>query len=182
MIAVLLITVLFVFVSVYFFFRAEKLQRALAVLNRDTAKVQKENQILSKSMALIATNTETFAKNRLQVLLDRALSQETINELTLIKPFVNSYSFIFKACLIKKGVLHVCTKKCFSVLEGDTYNKFFNTIIKKDHKMLRIWNSNNLVAFVTLVEALLVKYEMELLGDDLNKKEEKDDNKSQLAS
>ena len=66
MIAVLLITALFVFISVYFFFRAEKLQRLIAVLNRDTAKAQKENQLLSKSMALMAGNTEGFVKNRFQ--------------------------------------------------------------------------------------------------------------------
>ena len=167
MIAVLLITALFVFVSVYFFFRNEKLQRSLTVLNRESAKVQKENQVLSKSMSLMASNSETFTKNRLQLLIDRAICPNMINELTLIKPLINNYSFIFKACLMKKGMLHTSTKKCFSVIEADAYKNFINTIIKKDHKMLRIWNNNNFIAFVSLVEALLVKYEL-ALQDELN--------------
>tara|TARA_R110001592_G_scaffold82307_6_gene243763 strand:+ start:6293 stop:6823 length:531 start_codon:yes stop_codon:yes gene_type:complete len=159
MIAVLLITALFVFISVYFFFRAEKLQRIIAVLNRDTAKAQKENQFLSKSMALMAGNTEGFAKNRFQLLLDKAQCQKTSNELALIKPFIDNYSLIFKACLMKKGILHTTTKQCFSNLEGDIYTNFFITIIKKDAKIQRLWSSNNFIGFISLVEALLVKYE-----------------------
>ncbi len=159
MIAVLLITALFVFISVYFFFRAEKLQRAIALLKRETAQTQKENQIFSKSMALMAGNTEEFAKNRLQLLLNKTQCKKSLNELALIKPFINNYSLIFKECLMKKGILQSATKKCFSSLEGDVYKDFFETIIKKDPKIKRLWNSNNFIGFISLVEALLVKYE-----------------------
>ena len=73
MIAVLMVTALFVFVSVYFFFRAEKLQGTIVLMKRESAKAQKENQVFSKSMASIAGNTEEFAKNRLQILSDKCL-------------------------------------------------------------------------------------------------------------
>jgi len=159
MIAVLLITALFVFISVYFFFRAEKLQRSIVLLKRDTAITQKENQIFSKSMALMAGNTEAFAKNRLQLLLKKTQNKDALTELTLIKPFIDSYSLIFKECLMKKGRLQAATKKCFSSQEGDVYKDFFETIIKKDSKILRLWNSNNFIGFISLAEALLVKYE-----------------------
>jgi len=159
MIAVLLITALFVFISVYFFFRAEKLQRTIVLLKRETTQTQKENQIFSKSMALMAGNTEEFAKNRLQLLLSKTQCKKTLNELALIKPFINNYSLIFKECLMKKGRLQTSTKKCFSSLEDDAYKTFFDTIIKKDVKIQRLWNSNNFVGFISLVEALLVKYE-----------------------
>jgi hypothetical protein len=159
MIAVLLITVLFIIISIYFFFRAEKLQRSLHVLKRDTAIIQKDNQVLSKSMLLMAGNTEEFAKNRLQLLLNKTKDQASLDELALIKPFIHSYSLIFKECLMKKGKLHGTTKKCFSNHEGDLYKDFFEKIIKKDSKIQRLWNSNNFIGFISLTEALLVKFE-----------------------
>jgi len=159
MIAVLLITALFVLISIYFFFRAEKLQRSIVLLKRETAKSLKENQILSKSMAQMAGNTEEFAKNRLQLLLKKQQEQDIIDELVLIKPFIESYSLIFKECLMKKEKLHAITKKCFSNQEGDLYKDFFEKIIKKDSKIQRLWNSNSFVGFISLSEALLMKYE-----------------------
>ena len=159
MIAVLLITALFVFISVYFFFRAEKLQRSIFLLKRDTAITQKENQIFSKSMALMAGNTEVFAKNRLELLLKKNNSKDILAELALIKPFIDGYSLIFKECLMKKGRLQAATKKCFSEQGEDVYKEFFENVIKKDSKIQRLWNSNNFIGFISLVEALLVKYE-----------------------
>ncbi len=162
MIAVLLITALFVILSVYFFFRAEKLQRQMITLKRDTAKIKSENQVLSKSMGLIASNNEEFAKNRLQLLLNKYQEHDVLDELALIEPFINNYSQIFKECLLKKGKLHSATRKCFSSQEEELYKVFFEKIIKNDTKVQRLWNSNNFIGFVSLAEALLVKYEEQL--------------------
>lgn len=159
MIAVLLITVLFILISVYFFFRAEKLQRALILLKRDTAKTLEDNQVLFKSMMLMAGNTEKFAKNRMQLLLNKTKDQTTLDELALIKPFIDCYALIFKECLMSKGKLHAITKKCLSNSEEDIYKDFFNQIIKKDAKIQRLWNSNNFIGFISMTEALLVKFE-----------------------
>lgn len=162
MIAVLLVTALFVFISIYFFFRTEKLQRTITSMKRDASKTQQENQVFSKSMALIAGSTEEFTKKRLQCLLDKSKCSNTINQLTLIKPIIHNYAVIFKECLVKKGKLQSTIKKCFSSLEEDTYQEFFETCIKKDSKIQRLWNSNNFIGFISLVEALLVKYEEEV--------------------
>lgn len=159
MIALLLITVLFVLISVYFFFRAEKLQRALAVLNRETVKAQKENASLSKSLAFLGGNSEEFVKKRFQLLLDNTQSQQTINQLSLINPIINNYAFIFKACLMKKNMMQSTIKECFSLLEKDTYNNFITLIIKNDANLLRLWNSNNFMGYFSLVEAILIKFE-----------------------
>lgn len=159
MIAVLLITALFVFISVYFFFRAEKLQRSIFLLKRDTAITQKENQLFSKSMALMAGNSEVFAKNRLQLLFDKTQNKDFLAELALIKPLIENYSIIFKECLMKKGRLQTASKKCFSSQEGDVYKDFFEKIVKKDSKIQRFWKSNNFIDYISLIEALLVKYE-----------------------
>jgi len=159
MIAVLLITALFVIISVYFFFRAEKLQRSIILLKRETAKSLKENQVLSKSMVQMAGNTEEFAKNRLQKLFNNTTEQEVIDELLLIKPLINHYSLIFQECLMKKGKLHSSVRKCFANQEDNLYKDFFDKVIKKDSKIQRLWNANNFIAFISLAEALLVKYE-----------------------
>lgn len=159
MIAVLLITALFVLISVYFFFRSEKLQRTIILLKRDSLKAQKESQVYSKAMALIATNTENFAKNRLLLLLNKTQNQKTLDELALIKLFIDNYALIFRECLMKKGTLQSMTKGCFSNMEADAYRNFSEKIIKKDSKIQRLWNSNNLIGFISMVEALLVRYE-----------------------
>ena len=159
MIAVLIITALFVVICIYLFFKTEKLQRTLTIINREMAKAQKDNDILSKSIAIIAGNTEESVKNRLQRLLDNTQCQNTASALTLSKPFFNNYSFIFKACLKKKEVLHSSTKKCFSSKGNDVYQNFIDSVIKNDPQILRLWNTNNFIGFISLVEALLVKYE-----------------------
>ncbi len=162
MIAVLLITALFVFISIYFFLRAEKLQHSILLLKRETAKAQKENQILSKSMGLMAGNTEDFAKSRLKLLLNKKKDQKTSDELALIKILIDNYSIIFKECLMKKGKLHTITRKYCSAQGSEAYKEFFDKIIKNNSKIQRLWNSNNLIGFVCLVEALLVQYEEQL--------------------
>lgn len=159
MIAVLLITALFVFISVYFFFRSEKLQRTIILLKRDSLKAQKESQVYSKAMVLIASNTEDFAKNRLRLLLSKTQNQKILVELALIKLFIDNYAVIFSECLMKKGTLQSMTKSCFSTMDADSYRDFFEKIIKKDSKIQRLWNSNNLIGFISMVEALLVRYE-----------------------
>lgn len=156
MIAILFVTVLFVCISIYFFLRAEKLQHTIVSIKRDTSKTKTENQALSKSMTLIASNTEEFVKSRLQSLLNKEQCQD---ELMLIQPIMENYSIIFKECLVKKGKLHVSVKKCFASVGEDAYKEFFEVCVKKDEKINRLWNNNNFIGFISLVEALLVKYE-----------------------
>lgn len=167
MIAVLLFTALFVFISVYFFLRAEKLQRSLTLLKRESAKSLKDSQALSKSMSLMANNTGVFVKNRLEALQKNYQDQNILDELTLIKPFINNYSLIFQECLKKKEILHSITKQCLSQQGVDLYTDFHAKIIKKNSKIQQLWKSNNFVGFISLVEALLVKYEGQLKANDV---------------
>ena len=55
--------------------------------------------------------------------------------------------------------MHVTAKQCFSALDSNLYKEFLDTIIKKDNKIQRLWNSNDFIGFISLIEALLVKYE-----------------------
>jgi hypothetical protein len=157
MLAVLLIIVLFVALSIYFFFRAEKLQHSLLRLNRETSNKLKENTALTKSIALIASNHEEFAKSRLQKLLTN--KEQCSGNIELIKPLINNYAVIFSECLKEKGKLQVAAKKCFENQGAHDYKEFVNKVIKNDEKIQRLWTSNNVIGFISLVEALLVKYE-----------------------
>ena len=157
MLAVLLIIVLFVALSIYFFFRAEKLQHSLLRLNRETSNKLKENTALTKSIALIVSNHEEFAKSRLQKLLTN--KEQCSESIELIKPLINNYAVIFSECLKEKGKLQVAAKKCFENQGAHDYKEFVNKVIKNDEKIQRLWTSNNVIGFISLVEALLVKYE-----------------------
>lgn len=159
MIAVLLITVLFVCLSVYFFFRAEKLQHTIISLKRDTSKMQSENQAFSKAMGLVAGNTEEFYKARLQLLMQTIKDEKMLDELAIIQLLINNYALIFKGCLLKKGKLHSLTKNCLTTKEESSYQTFLEKIVKKDSKIQRVWNSNNFIGFTSMMEALLVRYE-----------------------
>ena len=66
MIFVLSIAALFIGISIYFYFRAEGLQRALFNAKREFSNTKKENKAYIDTMALIAKRHEDFAKYRLQ--------------------------------------------------------------------------------------------------------------------
>ncbi|MBL4823453.1 MAG: hypothetical protein JKX90_08015 [Colwellia sp.] len=157
MLAILLITALFVVISVLLFFRAEKLQHSLLVLKRETTDTLKENKTLAESMVLIASKHEQFTKNRLQQLLANNKKHKRPDTAELIQPLINNYLLIFSQCL-KKQKLQTITKKCFESQSTNDYKEFINKVIKNDVTIKRLWASNNLIGFISLVEALLVKY------------------------
>ncbi len=159
MFAILLITALFVAISVYFYFRAEKLQRDLFILKRELSNTQKEAVALSKSMALLASSHEDFAKNRLNLLLEKTEQSSEKNEVELLKPLFSNYAIIFRECLTGKGNMQKIIKKCFSNQDSEVFNEFTCKVIKADAKFQRLWGSNNLTGFISLVESLLIKHD-----------------------
>jgi len=161
MLVLLLITALFIALSIYFFFRAEKIQNTLRLLKRDKGKILKENTMLTESLALITSNHEEVAKIRLQLLLDENNNQPYVDNVKLFQPLINNYAIIFNECLKEKGRLHGITKECFDNQNSSDYKSFINKIIKNDEKLQRLWESNNFIGFISLVEALLIKYNTE---------------------
>jgi hypothetical protein len=161
MLVLLLITALFIALSIYFFFRAEKIQNTLRLLKRDKGKILKEHTKLTESIALIASNHEEVAKIRLQLLLTESENQPYLEHVKLIQPLINNYVIIFNECLKEKGRLHGMTKECFDNQNSGAYKDFINRIIKNDEKLQRLWESNNIIGFISLVEALLIKYNTE---------------------
>lgn len=162
---VLAITALFVIISVYFFLRAEKLQRIIITQKRETQTTIKENKNLVDSMALLASKNEEFAKSRLIRLKEKAQEQQNdqlIHYYDIISPVVNNYAAIFRDCLKGKGRLQSITKKCFANGDEQTFKAFIKVLQSEKHTK-RFWSVNNLNGFISLVEALLI------LNDDLTK-------------
>ena len=99
---VLIITAIFVVISIYFFLRAEKLQRQLISQKRDSFTTRKENKVLADSMTLFATRGQEFAQARLARLKVQAKASENVQfiiHVELISPLINNYSIIFRECL-----------------------------------------------------------------------------------
>lgn len=155
---VLAIALVFVVISVYFFFRVEKLQRKLITQQRESLTTRQENKLLVESMTLVATREQEFSKARLVRLKIYAQKNEHTQLLMhteLISPLINNYSIIFKECLKGKGRLKAICQKCFENQDSSAYKKFVALIVTSDKQLKRYWSSNNLNGFLFLVDALL---------------------------
>lgn len=157
MLFVLVITVVFVLISIYFFFRAEKLHKQLINQQRESSLTRKENKLLVDSITLIAARGEGFAKSRLEQLKANAKANENLELLkhvSLITPLINNYSTIFRECLKGKGRLKSISQKCFESQDKAAYKKFVALIVTSDKKLKRYWSSDNLNGFLYLVDGL----------------------------
>ena len=153
MIFVLSVMAIFIAISIYFFFRAEKLQREVILAKREGKAARKENKMLLDSMALIANRYEEFSRNRLQELKKHAGDDdETLNQIT---PFINNYATIFAECLRGKERLKPITQKCYQLSDANAFKEFNQFLSKRDGQVKRMWSSNNLNGYISLVEALL---------------------------
>lgn len=155
---VLVITLVFAIISIYFFFRAEKLHRKLISQQRESLTTRKENKMLAESMTLVATREQEFTKARLQRLKAYAKASENeklMMHTELISPLINNYSIIFRECLKGKGRLKAISQKCFENHDSSAYKKFVALIVTSDKQLKRYWSSNNLNGFLFLVDALL---------------------------
>lgn len=155
---VLAITALFIFLSVYFFFSAEKLQRLMIIQRREGESTRKENKVLVDSMALIANRHEEFAKALLHKRITQAKhvhDDVLVQQFELISPLMNNYSLIFRECLKGNGRLKAVVQKCFNNHNEKSFKQFVALLVTSDKRLKRYWSSNNLNGFLFLVDALL---------------------------
>lgn len=156
---VLVITAVFVGISIYFFFRTEKLQRQLITQSRENVNTRKENKVLVDSMALIAARGQDFSKARLARLIKHAQAnddEKLLKHTEIITPLINNYSMIFRECLKGKGRLKAISQKCFENQERNAFKTFVAIIVTGDKQLKRYWSSDNLNGFLFLVDALLI--------------------------
>lgn len=162
---VLLITAVFVAVSIYFFFRAEKLQRLLITQKRDSLIARKENKTFVEAMSVVSTRNQEFAISRLDRLknfADTSQDKQLLSHLDLISPLIVNYSLIFRECLKGKGRLKPICQKCFENKEVSAYKKFVALMVTSNKKLKRFWATDNLNGFLFLVEALLSHEEQKI--------------------
>lgn len=158
MLFVLIITILFVLASIYFFFRAEKLQKKILLNKREGFAIRKENKKLTDSMSLVSLREEEFSKAKLQRIRVYAMATENKKLLAhteLISPLVNNYSLIFRECLKGRGRLKAICQKCFETHGHSAYKNFVAMIVTSDKTLKRYWASDNLNGYLFLIDALL---------------------------
>jgi len=158
------ILVLFIIISVYFFFRAERFQRLLNTANRENKLTQKENKTLYEAMAITFGHHEEFLKQRLSIVKQRKeLANDSTKELDLISPLIQNYALIAKECLKSQNQLFKTIQKCYMAGEVNRFNELQTYIKTKDKVVQRMWSSNHLKGFLSLAEALVIEQEQQLL-------------------
>lgn len=160
----LIVVAIFVGVSIYFYFRAEKLQRELLDVKRENHQTRKNNKVMADAVALVASKYEEFNKHRLKTLKTAADNgfPTVSHDLALIAPLVNNYAGIFRACLAAREQLKPMVKKCFDNVQDGQYQDFQKFIAGRDAHIKKMWSSNNLNGFISLIEALLTEQQIEL--------------------
>ncbi|WP_077284340.1 hypothetical protein [Cognaticolwellia aestuarii] len=154
MIFVLAIIAMFVAVSIYFFFKAENLQREIILMKRDISATKKENKAYVDMMAIIAQRNEEIVKQRFIAL--RSASDDKTEMHDIIAPMINNYATIFNDSVRAKGKLQTSIKKVYEGHQKGTYKVLSNYINQSNKEIKRAWSSNNINGFIMLVEALLL--------------------------
>ena len=103
MIFVLAIIGMFVAISIYFFLKAENLQRELILIQRDISATKKENKSYIEIMAIIAQRHEEISKQRFVELRSKQTDDTELFE--IIAPMINNYATIFNDSVRAKGKL-----------------------------------------------------------------------------
>ena len=153
MIFVLSIITVFVFISIYFFIRAESLQREIIVMKREVTSTKKDNREYVEAMAVIAQRYEDIYKKRFSELRESAVKSNEV--FSIIAPLINNYAVIFNDSLRGSGKLHGVVKKTYEGGDKNGYQNFTNFIAQADASIRQAWSSNSINGYIVLVEMLL---------------------------
>ncbi len=155
MVFVLIVIAIFVAVSIYFFFKAESLQREVLLMKREVSSAKKENKVYIETVAIIGQRYEDIAKKKLNSL--RENGNADAKELDLIAPMINNYAVIFTDSINGKGKLQAAVKKVYEGFQKGSYKKLANHISQSSTEVKRAWSSNNINGCIVLIEALMQK-------------------------
>jgi len=153
MIFVLAIIAMFVAVSIYFFFKAEELQRELMLMKKELSVTKKDNKSYVEMMAIIAQRYEESAVRRFVAL--RTSLPEKAELFDIIAPMINNYATIFNDSVRSKGKLQSSVKKVYEGYRKGSYKVLSNYMSQADKEIKAAWSSNNINGLIILVEALL---------------------------
>lgn len=153
MIFVLVVIAIFVAVSIYFFFKAEELQRTVMLKKKELSATKKENKNYLEMMAIIAQRYEKISVQRFIEL--RTALPEKAEKFDIIAPMINNYATIFNDSVRTKGKLQSSVKKVYESYQKGSYKLLSNYITQADKEVKSAWSSNNINGFIILVDALL---------------------------
>ncbi len=154
MVFVLVVTAIFVAVSIYFFFRSEKLEAELKAKRREYSQTLKSSKAMADTVAVVASKHEEFLKFRLSKLQE--ITEEN-NDLKYVTPLINNYGLIFRNCFSANKQLKPTAEKCFESINPGSYKGFVTYLGTKDAHIRKMWAEGGLNGFMSLVEALLVE-------------------------
>jgi hypothetical protein len=181
----LVIIVMFVLISIYFYFRTEKLEREVVKQKQSSSLANKENTVLADTIVNVGQKNAEFAKHRLKRIslkvesLEKYSREAQEQRIEIISPLINNYDLIFQDSVKAKGRLKLITKECYDSVSPTAFQSFGSFIKRSEKHIARNWSSNNLAGFITLVEGLLLDYEevvKELVSDQKLKKSDVKDN------
>ncbi|REL37106.1 hypothetical protein [Thalassotalea euphylliae] len=170
----LVVIAIFVAVSVYFYFRSERLQHDLVQQKRDTAQTRKSHKQLADTVASIGAKQQeffTFRYNKVKEEAERK-SPAILSDVKRISPLVTNYAAIFNACAGGKEQLKPTAQTYFENHKPGAYKDFLTYISGREKHVARMWSSNNLSGFMSLMESLLTEQQQALAKIKLVKKEE----------
>ena len=147
---------IFAFISVYFFFQAESLNRKLVLANKDVKAIKKEKKETSDALRIIANKNQKFIQSRFEKLKEKNSNNE---DFQLLNIMVNNYGTIFLESLKERGRLHKISKKCFENSEQGSYKNLITYIATQEQEIKSLWGSNNISGYISFVEVLLMEYE-----------------------
>lgn len=150
------IIVVFVVVSIYYYFRAEKLYAELNVVKKEAKIIKKESKMMVDAFAVIANKSEEFVKFRFSKLEEKSNNTEALATLT---PLIVSYSAIYRESIKGKGEMHKIAQKCCESYQSGSYNRLTNLIKLQESSIKRAWASNNLKGLISFMEAMLFELE-----------------------
>jgi len=150
---------IFAFISVYFFFKAENLNRKLVLAKKEANVIKKESKSISDSMGVVANRNQEFIKSR----FEKLKNNNNDESLQLLTPIFNHYAIIMRESLKGRGKLHKITEKCYETNESGSYKKLTSYISTTNPEIKRMWSSNNINGYVSFVETLLIEHEKKQL-------------------
>lgn len=145
-------------VSIYYYFRSERLLHELIAKKRESAQALKDNKQMLDTFAMLATKQEEFYLSRYSGLKKAAEKKAPLvaKEMTVLWPMINNYAAIYRGCAMSKEPLQGKVKACYENFSPGAFEDFKRLLGSKQKPIKNMWASNNLIGFVSLVEALLM--------------------------
>jgi hypothetical protein len=151
----LAIIVVFV-VSVYYYFRSEKLYAELKNVKKEASTIKKESKMMVDSLAVIAKQNEDFMNFRFKAIQEYSKDNES---LVLLTPLITHYATIFRESIRGKGEMHKIAKKCCESYQSGSFKRLSAHIASQDTHIKRAWSSNNIKGFISFMEAMIITLE-----------------------